>query len=411
MNVPRVLVMSMDHLPRQPECFLSARSHQFASVTLVVLVVVLQAGRAYGQTAPQPAPPAEDESVWSNITFGATLEGYYQYDWNKPSDRVIPLRAYDTRSNSFSIQQAALVVDAPPDAAHERRYGLRVDLQFGQATATLQGNPANEPRPDVYRTVWQAYGSYVFALGRGLQVDFGKFASNLGYETNYAKDDVNFSRALLFSFLPYYHNGLRTTLPVSDKVTVMYMLTNGIQETEDFNNFKSNHFTAVVKPIGAVSWTTSYYFGQEQPDGGEPAGPDGWFRVFDSYAAITATRALSLAVDVTHVSNQVHRGDAFTTLSGIGAYARYQVAGPAALAARYERLDDEGLFGGINQLLQEITLTAEYKFAEGFLVRGEFRRDWSDEPFFPTNSGSPSTHQNTALVGLVWWVGNKKGSW
>ncbi|HEX2452390.1 MAG TPA: outer membrane beta-barrel protein [Vicinamibacterales bacterium] len=401
----------MDHLPRQSECFLSARSHQFASVTFVVLVVVLQAGRAYGQTAPQPAPPAEDESVWSNITFGATLEGYYQYDWNKPSDRVIPLRAYDTRSNSFSIQQAALVVDAPPDAARERRYGLRVDLQFGQATATLQGNPANEPRPDVYRTVWQAYGSYIFALGRGLQVDFGKFASNLGYETNYAKDDVNFSRALLFSFLPYYHNGLRTTLPVSDKVTVMYMLTNGIQETEDFNNFKSNHFTAVVKPIGAVTWTTSYYFGQEQPDGGEPAGPDGWFRVFDSYAAITATRALSLAVDVTHVSNQVHRGDAFTTLSGIGAYARCQVAGPAALAARYERLDDEGLFGGIEQLLQEITLTAEYKFAEGFLVRGEFRRDWSDEPFFPASGGPLRTHQNTALVGLVWWVGNKKGSW
>ena len=41
------------------------------------------------------------------------------------------------------------------------------------------------------------------------------------------------------------------TLPVSDKVTVMYMLTNGIQQTEDFNNFKSNHFAAIVKPRAA----------------------------------------------------------------------------------------------------------------------------------------------------------------
>ena len=49
---------------------------------------------------------------------------------------------------------------------------------------------------------------------------------------------------------------------------------------------------------------------------------------------------------------------------------------------RYERLDDEGLFGGIDQLLQEVTLTAEYKFADGFLVRGEFRRDWSNQAFF-----------------------------
>ena len=125
---------------------------------------------------------------------------------------------------------------------------MRVDLQFGQATEALQGSAANEPRPDVYRHLWQAFGTYVFAVGRGLQVDFGKFASNLGYETNYAKDNFNFSRAYLFNFLPYYHMGVRTSLPVSDKVTLMYMLTNGIQQAEDFNNFKSNHVTAVVKP-------------------------------------------------------------------------------------------------------------------------------------------------------------------
>lgn len=352
-----------------------------------------------------------DDDIWAHVKFGATLEGYYQYDWNKPDDRVIPLRAYDTRSNSFSIQQAALVVDAAPEADKGRRFGLRLDLQFGQATEAAQGNPVNEPRPDAYRNIWQAYGSYVFPVGRGLQVDFGKFASNLGYETNYAKDNVNFSRAYLFNFLPFYHNGLRTTLPLSDKVTVMYMLTNGIQQTEDFNNFKSSHFSAILKPVKAVTWTTSYFLGQEQPDGGQPGGPDGWFRVFDSNASIAATEALSFGLDVTHTTNQVQHGDPSLSLDGVGIYARYQVAPPAALAIRYERLDDEGLFGGISQVLQEATMTAEYKLAEGFLVRGEFRRDWSDRSFFPQRGASPSGHQNTALVGLVWWIGNKTGSW
>ena len=56
-------------------------------------------------------------------------------------------------------------------------------------------------------------------------------------------------------------------------------------------------------------------------------------------------------------------------------------------------------------------MTAEYKLADGFLVRGEFRRDWSDRSFFPQRGASPSGHQNTALVGLVWWIGNKTGSW
>ena len=76
---------------------------------------------------------------------------------------------------------------------------------------------------------------------------------------------------------------------------------------------------------------------------------------------------------------------------------------------RYERLDDEGLFGGIDQVLQEATLTAEYKLADGFLARGEFRRDWSNERFFPGRLAATDLRhgQNTALVGGVWWFGNK----
>ena len=176
------------------------------------------------------------------------------------------LRAYDTRANVFGIQQANVIVESAPKVDAGRRFGARIDLQFGQATETVQGGAANEPRPDVYRHIWQAYGTYVFPVGRGLQTDFGKFASMLGYETNYAKDNNNFSRAYLFNFLPFYHSGLRVTLPVSDKVTAMYMLTNGVQQTEDFNNFKSNHFAAIIKPNAKVTWTTNYYFGQEQPD-------------------------------------------------------------------------------------------------------------------------------------------------
>ena len=220
------------------------------------------------------ASTQQDPSPWRHIKFGATLEGYYRYNWNRPPDRSLVLRAYDTRANTFGIQQAALVVDAAPDVQAGRRYGLRVDLQFGQATETVQGSPANEPRPDVYRHIWQAYGTYVFPVGKnGLQADFGKFASMLGYETNYAKDNQAFSRAYLFNFLPFYHSGLRLTLPVNDKVSLLYMLTNGIQQTEEFNDFKSNHFAAILKPTSKVTWTVNYYFGQEQPDGGRPGRP------------------------------------------------------------------------------------------------------------------------------------------
>lgn len=349
---------------------------------------------------------------FDHLQLGVALEGFYEYNWNRPYDRVNLLRAYDTRANVFGLQQAAVVLESAPAVDEGRRFGARVDLQFGQATESVQGGAANEPRPDVYRHVWQAYGTYVFPVGRGLTADFGKFASNLGYETNYAKDNHHFSRAYLFNFLPFYHSGLRLSLPLSDQVTVMYLLTNGIQQTEDFNDFKSNHFTAVVQPAGSVTWTTSYYFGQEQPDGGAPRGPDGFFRVLDSYVAWTATPALGLGLDLSYVTNEGRAEDDALALQGTGLYARYQVSGPAALAVRYERLDDEGLFGDIDQVLHEFTLTAEHTFAEGFLMRAEFRRDWSNQRFFTGPTGDdPRKAQHTALVGLVWWFGNKRGAW
>jgi hypothetical protein len=344
--------------------------------------------------------------------FGVALEGYYQFNGNRPHDRINLLRAYDTRANVFSIQQAAVVIESAPAVDEDRRFGARVDLQFGQATETVQGNPANEPRPDVYRHIWQAYGTYVFPVGRGLQADFGKFASNLGIETNYAKDNSHFSRAYLFNFLPFYHSGLRLTLPLRNDVTVSYMLTNGIQQTEDFNNFKSHHVSATFTLPAGATWTTNYYAGQEQPDGEAPNGPDGFFRAFDTYVTYAPTPALRFGFDANHVTNEVRQADDALALQGAGVYARYQMSPRAALAARYERLDDEGLFGAVDQVLHEVTATTEYTLADGFLVRGEFRRDWSNRPFFTTDEpGVLRDAQNTVTAGLVWWFGNKRGPW
>jgi hypothetical protein len=391
------------------------------SVGVFLLILGIIPSQARAPTASQPADPQEPaaqtgsqagSNPFEHVQFGVAFEGYYQYNWNRPYDRVNLLRAYDTRSNVFGIQQAAIVVESAPKVDAGRRFGARIDLQFGQATETVQGGAANEPRPDVYRHVWQAYGTYIFPVGRGLQTDFGKFASMLGYETNYAKDNNNFSRAYLFNFLPFYHSGLRVTLPVTDQVSLLYMLTNGIQQTEDFNNFKSSHIAAIVKPTSKIAWTLNYYFGQEQSDNAQPDGPDGFFRVFDTYVAYSATPALSFGLDVNYVTNEVNKSDPSLSLQGIGAYGRYHVTGPAALAVRYERLDDEGLFGGIEQVLHEITATAEYKFADGFLVRGEFRRDWSNQPFFTgPRPNDLRDDQDTVLIGLVWWFGNKLDAW
>jgi hypothetical protein len=100
-------------------------------------------------------------------------------------------------------------------------------------------------------------------------------------------------------------------------------------------------------------------------------------------------------------------------VDGGAAYAQYLLSTRAALAVRSEYLSDRGgLFSGTTQALKEATATYEYKFADGFDGFLEFRRDWSNRPYFQTDHiASPSNHQNTATVGLVWWYGGKQGAW
>jgi hypothetical protein len=365
-------------------------------------------------------------------TVNLLFDGYYEYNFNAPIGRVNLLRAYDVSSNAFSLNQADLVLENAPDLSNGKRFGVRLDLQYGQATETLQGNPANEPRPEIYRSVFQAFGTYVIPIGHGLNVDFGKWASSLGIEGNYTKDQMNYSRSYWFNFLPFYHMGVRAQYQVNDHLAVNYWIVNGTQWTEPFNGFKDELFGVVVQPRKNISWTLNYYLGQEHPDFQyEPVGtpglptqqgipfepipnpPKGKLDIFDSYVTWNASPKLTLALEGDYVIERLQTYSSPSHTDGGAAYVRYQILPKVALAARSEYMSDRGgLFSGTTQALKEETVTFEYKFTDNFLMREEWRRDFSNQPFFLTNTlGSLSKQQTTAGIGLVWWFGGKQGAW
>jgi hypothetical protein len=371
----------------------------------------------------------------TSINIG--LDGYYSYNFNAPIGRVNLLRAYDVLSNSFSLNQASVIFERPPDLAAGRRLGGRLDLQFGQATDTLQGNPLNEPRPDIYRNIFQAYGTYIVPVGRGLNVDFGKWASSIGIEGNYTKDQMNYSRSFWFDFLPFYHMGVRASYPVNDHFALNYWLVNGTNQVEPTNGFKDELFGFTATPRKTISWTMNYYLGQEHPDrmtvpasGPIPVqpglsfapiipAPNGRLHIFDSYVSWQATPKLAVAIDGDYVIERLWKdaapgeSSAPSHVAGGAAYLKYQLTPKLALAGRAEYLSDRGgLFSGLNQALKETTATFDYNVADGFLMRYEWRRDFSNQPTFLTDTqGVLSKQQNTATLGLVWWWGRKEGTW
>ena len=407
-------------------------------------VAVLERGAPQAAAAAPPSavaqavipitPPASPARPISGTTINFGFDGYYGYNFNAPIGRVNLLRAYDVSSNSFSLNQANLIVENAPDPEHGKRFGARLDLQWGQATQTLQGNSANEPRPEIYRALFQAYGTYVAPVAKGISIDFGKWSSSIGLEGNYTKDQINYSRSLWFDYLPFYHMGVRINAKLTDSFAVNYWVTNGTQQTEAFNGYKDQLVGFNWQPSKAVSWTTNYYLGQEHPDvvyftiGGAPVGaptqqgvpfepirpaPQGKLQIFDSYATWQAAPKLQMALEADWVIERQATNSEPGETYGSAGYARYQFTPKFALGARAEYLRDRnGLFSSTAQTLKEATLTADYKIGDGFLLRWEWRRDISTQPYFYTDQlGILAARQTTATVGLVWWFGPKQGAW
>jgi len=376
-------------------------------------------------------------NFWHGTTLNLGLDTYYGYNFNNPVGRVNALRAFDVLSHEFSLSQASVILEHAPDVAAGHRWGARLDLQFGQATDTLQGNPSNEPRPDIYRNIFQAYGTYVVPVGRGINVDFGKWASPLGIEGNYTKDQINYSRSYWFNFLPFYHMGVRASIPLNNRFSVNYWIVNGTNQVEATNGFKDELFGFTAKPVNSITWTVNYYIGQEHPDrtpstncGPIPVqpglcftavtpAPNGKTHIFDSYATWNATPKLTLALEGDYFIQRVWKNaapgesSAPSHVDGGAAYAQYQVTPKIALATRAEYMSDRGgLFSGLTQSLKENTVTFDYRLADGFLMRYEWRRDFSNQPsFLSDRQGVLKKEQNTATLGVIWWWGRKEGSW
>jgi len=389
---------------------------------------------ASANTAKPPVVPTE---LPGGATLNFLFDGYYEYNFNEPIGRVNYLRAYDVSHNAFSINQTGLIFELAPDPGARRRYGMRLDLQYGQATETLQGNPANERRPEIYRNIYQAYGSYVFPLRRGLQLDFGKWASSLGIEANYTKDQINYTRSYWFYDLPFYHQGVRTTLHINDKLTANYWVVNGTQQSEPVNSYKDELFGFNFTPKKSISWTVNYYVGQEHPDsvsatncGPAPIqpglcyqaiipAPNGKLHIFDSYATWNATPKLTLAGEADYeierewANAAPGQSSAPSHTTGGAGYVQYQWKPRLALAARGEYMaDPQGLFSNAGQALKEVTATMKFQAADNLDAFLEYRYDWSNQKYFLTGTPGVFTNaQPTVALGLVWWYGGKQGAW
>ena len=349
---------------------------------------------------PAPTDQAQDAATLSffrRVEISGFVDGYYQWNFNHPVTRTDgPERLFDTRVNSFSLNLTELSIEKRPTA--DSRGGFRLDLDFGPTAARLK---STEPGGvQVFQNIGQAYVSFLAPVGKGLQVDIGEFITPVGYEVYKTKDDWNYSRSLLFTLAqPFYNMGIRSTYTFNDRVSAGLYLVNGWNNIVDNNVKKTVAGQVAVKPIKNLTVTETYIGGAEQ------VGTEAWRTLTTTVASYTVTPKLTVAGNYDY--GQDKQSDARVTWQGVAGYARYQPTAVFAITPRLEYYNDpEGFTSGAAQKLKEFTLTGEARSKDGFIFRAEYRRDWSDIPFF-LNNNRFIDHQNTFAIGVIYALSSK----
>lgn len=338
--------------------------------------------------APAPDPPNFPLTL-GPVTFSGQLDAYYGLNFNHPSSDVNSLYNFDVRANRPDINLAKITAQHDPDPI-----GFRFDLGFGKA---LQIAHSTDTAPKFFDHVENMYVSFKPKKAKGFEADFGQFVTSAGAEVIESKDNWNYSRSLLFAWaIPYYHFGLRTTMPIGSHFTAGFQLVNGWNNLDDNNSGKTLGFTGNVTEK-KFTWSNTFYSGPENANTTK-----GWREMYDTVLLLTPSDKANFYINYDYGRNRFPiSGSAVWT--GIAGAAHFQVNSWFALSPRAEWFSDRNGFStGTAQNLKELTMTAEGKVARGLLARLEYREDWSDQAFFDRGS-TPGGYksQGTLMLGVI----------
>jgi hypothetical protein len=359
---------------------------------------------ASAQTPPPPAaadqtPPAAP-APWSlgGIDFSGYVDAYANINFNNPaSGQNGAYRTFDARANTFSLNFATLTMahDADP-------IGFRMDFGFGRGYEIFHlFEPLGAEERNIVRNIMQAYVTVKPKNAGGFQFDFGKFVTSAGAEVTETHLNWNYSRSLIYSLGPFYHFGARISKPVTGYWTTGFQLVNGWNNVDDNNTGKTFGFTNAFTSKKA-SYYVNYYTGPEKTGTNE-----GYRHFIDQVLLLTPHDKASFSFNYDYGREKALDGSV-GIISAISGAAKFQANDWFALSPRLEYFNDRGIWTtGVVQKIKEVTLTAEFKHKKGFMTKVEYRRDWSNVPYFDDSEGNLKKSQDTFLVGIIAYFGPK----
>lgn len=365
-----------------------------------VMAVSILTGTSFGEE-PKAGSMTVDE-IKGALGMSIYLQGGYTYNFQDPDSGENALRVFDHKANSFTVDLAQLVFTKDASVGG---VGYRLKLSAGETAKFIHAtglgiSPGENPEDSDAFDLTEAYIDYVAPLGKGLKFRFGKFATMHGAEVIEARDNMNYSRGLLFNYaIPFTHTGLMVSYPFSDKISGSLYVVNGWDNFDDEGNSKTLGLSLSVAPVEQVSVAVNLMNGRE-------AGIVESNRFLsDTVITVKPVKNLTFVVNTDYATQSNAAPDGSDAKwYGIAGFVKYDFSDLFSAAVRGEYFkDSDGVRTGADQTVKEITFTPEFRVAKNLIIRPEYRHDWSDKEAFPSGDGTlDKKSQDTIAIGIMY---------
>jgi hypothetical protein len=265
------------------------------------------------------------------VTWGAFIDTYYAWDFNRPSNLDRSFTTQPARHNEFNVNLAHVEVKLSGP-----RLRGRLALQAG---TSVQSNYAGEPRvgtisgPDLARNIQE--GVIGVRAGRKVWIDAGVYLSHIGQESWISRDNPTYTRSLIADYSPYYETGVKATWAASGKLTAQLHVLNGWQNISETNTSKALGMRLDYAASPHVALGYSNFIGNEAPDTVPSR-----LRVFNEVFAFVTRDPINVWVTIDYGTQRRAPAAGSSRWWGAAAIARIKLNPTVSLSGRLERYED-----------------------------------------------------------------------
>ena len=370
-----------------------------------VLSLVAAPAVVSAQTTDEPSGLATP-TAWQ---YGGFVDVGYLRDFNEPSNHLFRSRGTAFYVNEWDLNMAGAYVRKK--ASEQSRWGTELLVQGGTDEEVF-GFSATAP--NLAAAGWMGHlglanVSYLAPVGTGLTVQGGIFASLIGYDSLYAKDNFNYTRPWGADFTPYLMSGVNASYSVTDRATVTAFVVNGYWHLADANHVPTSGGQLAYKATPGVTVKETVLWGPHQAS----TSLKFWRFLSDSIVERRGNRLTAAFEYQLSTEGADAPGDPRAWWMSAQLPIRWTLRGPWSVSVRPEvAWDSTGRWTGHEQTVTAITTTLEYRRPYRWanaILRLEHRFDrsrGSDGGFFTDGEVSPGVvgltpTQHLLIAGLI----------